>query len=121
MKIDINNAFTVVSLVFLLVGGIYRLAQIEANINAKISNTQTNLLTAIDSLKDNFVDRLYTNEKKLDIHLTEYTEKKLFSEYRHNATDKLVEHKFNRLRGLIKQLAGFLNKESGFILRDDEY
>jgi hypothetical protein len=55
------------------------------------------------------------------VHLTEYTEKKLFAEYRHNSTDKLVEHKFNRLRGLIKQLAGFLNKESGFILRDDEY
>ncbi|MCC5620194.1 hypothetical protein [Nostoc sp. CHAB 5715] len=121
MKIDINNAFTVVSLMFMLIAGIYRLAQIEASINARISNVQTNLLTAIDSLKDNFSDRLYVNEKKLDVHLTEYTEKKFFAEYRHNATDKLVEHKFNRLRGLIKQLAGFLNKESGFILRDDEY
>ncbi|MBX9259412.1 hypothetical protein H1Q63_36775 [Desmonostoc muscorum CCALA 125] len=121
MKVDLNNAFTLISLVSMLVAGIYRLAQIEASINAKISNVQTNLLTAVDSLKDNFVDRLYVNEKKLDVHLTEYTEKKLFAEYRHNATDKLVEHKFNRLRGLIKQLAGFLNKESGFILRDDEY
>jgi hypothetical protein len=121
MKIDINNAFTLLSLISMLVVGIYRLAQIEASINFKISNTQTSLLAAIDSLKDNFSDRLYVNEKKLDVHLTEYTEKKLFAEYRHNATDKLVEHKFNRLRGLIKQLAGFLNKESGFILRDDEY
>ncbi len=121
MKVDINNVLTVVSLVFMLVAGIYRLAQIEANINAKISKLETTLLTAIDALKDNFSDRLYLNEKKLDVHLTEYIEKKLFAEYRHNATDKLVEHKFNRLRGLIKQLAGFLNKESGFILRDDEY
>ncbi len=121
MKIDINNAFTLSSLVFMLVAGIYRLAKIEASINARITNVRTDLLTAVDSLKDNFVDRLYVNEKKLDIHLTEYAEKKIFSEYRHNSTDKLVEHKFNRLRGLIKQLAGFLSKESGFILRDDEY
>jgi hypothetical protein len=121
MKADVNNLFTIISLAFLLIGGIYRLAQIEAQINARITNVQSVLLEAIDSQKDSFVERLYVNEKKLDVHLTEYTEKKLFSEYRHNATDKQLEHKFNRLRGLIKQLAGFLNKESGFILRDDEY
>jgi hypothetical protein len=121
MKIDINNFFTLVSLAFLLIGGIYRLTQIEAQINTRITNVQTTLLAAIDSHRDNFVDKLYINEKKLEVHVTEYTEKKLFSEYRHNATDKQLEHKFNRLRGLIKQLAGFLNKESGFILRDDEY
>jgi hypothetical protein len=121
MKADINNLFTIISLAFLLIGGIYRLAQIEAQINTRISNVQSTLLAAIDSHRDNFVEKLYVNEKKLDVHLTEYTEKKLFSEYRHNATDKQLEHKFNRLRGLIKQLAGFLNKESGFILRDDEY
>jgi hypothetical protein len=121
MKADINNLFTVISLAFLLIGGIYRLAQIEAQINTRITNVQTTLLAAIDSHRDNFVDKLYICEKKLDVHLTEYTEKKLFLEYRHNATDKQLEHKFNRLRGLIKQLSGFLNNESGFILRDDEY
>lgn len=63
MKIDINNAFTIVSLVSMLVAGIYRLAQIEATINAKISNVQVTLLSSVDSLKDNFVDRLYVNEK----------------------------------------------------------
>jgi len=121
MKVDINHLFTLISLAFLLIGGIYRLAQIEAQINAKISSVQTTLLAAIDSHRDNFIDRLYLSEKKLDVHLTEYTEKKLFSEYRHNATDKQLEHKFNRLRGMIKQLSGFLSKESGFVLRDDEY
>ncbi|MBW4615478.1 MAG: hypothetical protein KME21_19810 [Desmonostoc vinosum HA7617-LM4] len=105
----------------MLLGAVYRLAQVESNINARITRVETTVLSAVDQLKDNVVDKLYATEKKLDIHLTEYTEKKLFAEYRHNATDKLVEHKFNRLRGLIKQLAGFLNKESGFVLRDDEY
>jgi hypothetical protein len=110
MKIDINNFFTLVSFGFLLIGGIYRLAQIEAQINTRITNVQTTLLVAIDAHRDNFVEKLYMNEKKIEVHLTEYTEKKLFSEYRHNATDKQLEHKFNRLRGLIKQLAGFLSK-----------
>ena len=99
MKIDINNTLTAVSLVFMLVGGIYRLAQIEANINNRIRSVETTLLIAIDSLKDNLVNRLHVNDKKLDMHLVEYQEKKLFAEYRHNATDKLVEHKFNRLAG----------------------
>ncbi|MCC5641071.1 hypothetical protein LC593_35650 [Nostoc sp. CHAB 5844] len=121
MKIDVNNALTIVSGLLMLFGAVYRLAQVEANINAKIRLVETNVLNAVDQLKDNVVDRLYTTERKLDVHLTEYTEKKLFAEYRHNATDKLVEHKFNRLKKLINQLAGFLNKESGFILRDDEY
>ncbi|BAT56376.1 hypothetical protein NOS3756_53810 [Nostoc sp. NIES-3756] len=121
MKIDVNNAFTFLSLLFMLIGGIYRLAQIEASINTKIHKVESNLLTAIDGLKDNFVDRLYTAEKKLDIHLTEYQGKKEHYDYRIHDFDSRLEHKFNRLRGLIKQLAGFLNKESGFILRDDEY
>ncbi|WP_138501458.1 hypothetical protein [Nostoc sp. PA-18-2419] len=63
MKVDTNNIFTVVCLVFMLVTGIYRLAQIEVNINARISNVQANLLIAVYSLKDNFADRLYINEK----------------------------------------------------------
>lgn len=121
MKIDINNALTVFSGLLMVVGAIYRLAQVEANINSRITRLESTINRAVDELKDSLVDRLNSTEKKLDIHLTEYTEKKLFAEYRHNATDKLIEHKFNRLKKLINQLAGFLNKESGFILRDDEY
>ncbi|MCC5640321.1 hypothetical protein LC593_31705 [Nostoc sp. CHAB 5844] len=121
MKIDVNNALTVFSLAFMLVGGIYRLAQIEANINAKIKAVESNVLKAVDQLRDNVVDRLYTAEKKLDVHLTEYQGKKEHYDYRIHDFDKRLEHKFNRLRNLIKQLAGFLNKESGFILRDDEF
>jgi hypothetical protein len=121
MKIDINNALTIASLLFMLVGGIYQLARIEANINAKIVKTEVDLLTAIDALKDNLVDRLYIVEKKLDVHLTEYSEKKVFLEYRLNDTDKRIEHKFNRLSNWIKQIAGFLNKESSFQIRDDQF
>ncbi|MBH8575778.1 hypothetical protein I8752_22795 [Nostocaceae cyanobacterium CENA369] len=121
MKIDINNALTIISGLLLVCGAIYRLAQVEANINARIRAVETNVLNAVDELKNNFVDRLHTTEKKLDIHLTEYQGKKEYYEYRIHDFDSRLEHKFNRLRGLIKQLAGFLNKQAGFVLRDDEY
>lgn len=100
---------------------IYKVAQSEANINTKMERLQTNLLAEIDKSKDNLSDRLASVEKKLDIHLVEYAEKKLFAEYRFNATDKLIEHKFKRLANWIKQIGGFLNKESGFQIRDDEF
>lgn len=99
MKIDINNAFTITSLAFMLIGGIYHLARMEATIISKIG-----LL-----------------DKKLEVHLTEYSEKKQFVDYRLNANEKLIEHKFNRLAGWVKQITGYLSRESNFHVRDDEY
>jgi hypothetical protein len=121
MKIDLNNAATLFSFLFMVVGGIYRLAQIEGSINAKIKSVESNSLQKVDELRENVVDRLYKLEKKMDVHLTEYNATKEHYDYRINDFDKRLEHKFNRLRGLIKQLAGFLNKESGFVIRDDDY
>ncbi|MDZ8135122.1 MAG: hypothetical protein RM049_07435 [Nostoc sp. DedQUE04] len=121
MKIDINNALTIILGLLTLVGAIYRLAQVEANINAKINRVESTVLTAVDQLKDNFVDRLYTVERKLDVHLTEYNEKKLFVEYRLNGIENMVKHKFDRLANWVKQIAGFLNKQSNFQIRDDKF
>jgi uncharacterized protein YicC (UPF0701 family) len=104
-----------------LVGAIYRLAQVEAHINARIARMESAINTAVDNLKDSLVERLNNTENKLNIHLVEYNEKKLFTEYRLNATDESVKHKFNRLAGLIKQVSGFLHRESGFQIRDDQY
>lgn len=121
MKIDVNNAVTVITGAFLVIGAIYRLSQVEANIKAKISRVETNTLKAIDQLEDKLGVRFQETEKKLDIHLTEYSEKKVFLEYRLNGIDKAIEHKFNRLANWIKQVTGFLHKESGFQIRDDQF
>ncbi|MDZ8090188.1 MAG: hypothetical protein RMY16_32235 [Nostoc sp. DedQUE12b] len=121
MKIDINNALTIILGLLTLVGAIYRLAQVEANINAKINRVESTLLASVDQLKDNFVDRLYTVERKVDVHLTEYNEKKLFVEYRLNGIESMVKHKFDRLASWVKQIAGFLNKQSNFQIRDDKF
>ncbi|MDZ8093722.1 MAG: hypothetical protein RMZ42_17595 [Nostoc sp. DedQUE05] len=121
MKIDINNALTIILGLLTLIGAIYRLAQVEANINAKINRVENTVLAAVDHLKDNFVDRLYTVERKVDVHLTEYNEKKLFVEYRLNGIETMVKHKFDRLANWVKQIAGFLNKQSNFQIRDDKF
>ncbi|WP_144051333.1 hypothetical protein [Calothrix sp. PCC 7507] len=121
MKIDINNALTIILGLLTLTGAIYRLSQIEANINAKISKSENHLLTAIDNLKDTLTDKLYTTEKKLDVHLTEYSEKKIFAEYRFNSIDKAIEHKFNRLANWIKQIGAHLYRQSGFEIHDDQF
>jgi hypothetical protein len=99
MKVDVNNALTIIMGLLAVIGSIYRLAQVEANIISKINNL----------------------DKKVDVHLTEYSEKKQFVDYRLNANEKLIEHKFNRLAGWIKQITGFLGKESNFHIRDDQF
>lgn len=72
MKIDINNVLTICSLLFMIVGNVYRLAKIESSINARIGRVETDVLCAIDKLKDSFVDRFYSVEKKLDVHIQDY-------------------------------------------------
>lgn len=121
MKIDINNALTIVIGLMTLAGAIYRLAQVEAGINGRIGKVENRLLLAIDQLRDKLVDRFHETEKKLDVHLTEYAEKKQFVEYRINDTDKKIEHKFNRLANWIKQIADHLGKESSFQIKDDRF
>jgi DNA-binding HxlR family transcriptional regulator len=104
-----------------VIGAIYRLAQVEANINARISRLETTILVEVDQTKDGLTERLNKVEQGLAVHLVEYSEKKLFAEYRFNAIDKTVEHKFNRLANWITQIAGFLHKQSGFQIRDDKF
>jgi hypothetical protein len=94
MKIDINNALTIILGLLGVIGAIYRLAQIEANIISKIS--------AID--------------KKIDIHLTEYNSKKELIEYRLHGHDELIDHKFGRCWNEIKDIENYLAKD-GFIPR----
>lgn len=121
MKLDVNNAITIVSGVILIVGSIYRLSQVESNIKSQISKVEASTLKAIDDLEDKLIIRFYETEKKLDVHLAEYNEKKEFFEYRLNDCDKRIEHKFKRLANWVKQIAGFLNKESNFQIRDDQF
>ncbi|BAY60926.1 hypothetical protein NIES22_09870 [Calothrix brevissima NIES-22] len=121
MKIDINNAITIITGLMVIVGAIYRLSQVEANINAKIAKVETNVLTTIDDLGDKITDQIHQNEKRLDIHLTEWNEKKVFVEYRLNGLESLIKHKFERLAGWIRQIAELLGHQFGFQIKDDKF
>ena len=93
MKIDINSALTIILGLLALIGSIYRLAQIESNINSRISNVETSLLLVVDNLKDNLSDKLNTISSRLEIHITEYKgDKEYIYIYRLNANEKAVEH-----------------------------
>lgn len=126
MKIDVNNIFTVVSLVFLLIGGIYRLAQIEASINSKISKIESNLLTEIDALKDRLIERFYSAEKKFDVHLQDYVNYKDSVLLAIHGCEEQIDHKWHRTeeelakdRAEIRDLRGFLVRKLDFKIRDD--
>jgi hypothetical protein len=122
MKIDVNNALTIILGLIAVIGAIYRLAKIEANINSRISHVETNILVVVDSLKDNLIERINTTNSKLEIHTTEYKgDKEYIYIYRLNANEKTIEHKFNRLANWITQVAGFLHRKTGFQIRDDKF
>lgn len=122
MKIDVNNALTIIIGLLTVIGSIYRLAQIEANINSKISHTEANILVVVDNIKDNLIERINATNSKVEIHITEYKgDKEYIYLYRLNANDKAIEHKFNRLANWITQIAGFLNRKEGFQIRDDKF
>ncbi|MEH1802142.1 MAG: hypothetical protein V7L13_23870 [Nostoc sp.] len=122
MKIDINNILAIIIALLTIIGAIYRLAQIEANINSRISHVEANILIVVDSLKDGLIEKINTTNNKLEIHITEYKgDKEYVYLYRLNANDKAIEHKFNRLANWITQIAGFLHEKTGFQIRDDKF
>lgn len=93
-----------------LVGMIWRIAELKSKI-----------YSAIEDLRDETEKTTTRIEHKLDIHLTEYGEKKMFTEYLIHNLDAKIEHKFKRLANWVRQISGFLNKQSDFQIRDDEY
>jgi hypothetical protein len=122
MKIDIDSTLTIILALIALVVSIYRLAQVEANINSRISHVESSILAIIDSTQDNLSERIIVLERKVDVHLAKYDgDKKYIYLYRLNANNKLVVNKFNRLANWITQIAGFLHKHSGFQIRDDKF
>lgn len=114
MKIDLTATLTVIIGLLTVIGSIYRLAQIEANINAKMLLLEYTLNTKISIIDSKIVGHLiqYDNDKEY-IYI-----------YRLNDNEKTIEHKFNRLANWVNQISGYLNKqnqENGFQIRDDRF
>jgi len=118
---DIHNSIALLVGIITIVSAIYRLSQIEANINNKIDRLEAKILFAVDQLKDALSDKLHEVDKKLDLHLTEYHEKQIFVEYRLGGLESLIKHKFERLANWIKQVADLLYQHFGFQIKDDKF
>lgn len=114
MQIDLTATLTIIIGLLTIIGSIYRLAQMEANINAKMSLMEYSLNTKISIV-----------EAKIVGHLIQYdNDKEYIYMYRLNDNEKTIEHKFNRLANWINQISGYLNKqnkENGFQIRDDKF
>lgn len=111
MKIDIGNTLTIILGLLALIGSIYRLAQVEASINTRISSLEYSLISKLDLI-----------ERRLEIHVTQYqADKEYIYIYRLNDHEKTIEHNFNRLANWITQIAGFLHRKTGFQIRDDKF
>ncbi|WP_375495402.1 hypothetical protein [uncultured Nostoc sp.] len=122
MKIDIISTLTIISGLLGLIGAIYRLAQVEANINARISGVERNLLAELDAIKDDLLNKLNSTDGKIERHLVQYEgDKENIYIYRLNDNSKAIEHKFNRLANWITQIAALLYKQCGFQIQDNKF
>lgn len=114
MKIDLVPTLSIIVGLLAIIGSIYRLAQMEANIIARMSLLEYSLNTKISIV-----------EAKIVGHLIQYdNDKEYIYMYRLNDNEKTIEHKFNRLANWINQISGYLNKqneETGFQIRDDKF
>ena len=68
------------------------------------------------------MDKVTLLDRRVDMHLIEYKgDKENIYEYRLNAVDKAIEHKFNRLANWITQIAALLYKQCGFQIQDNKF
>ncbi len=117
VKIDLTNALTIILGLITLIGAIYRLAQVEANINARIGKIEHNLLVEIDKVGDRTVGDLHQMQMEFSIHKADYTVRKEWqTDVAHGLKD-MIKHKFSRLNYHIIDIQRHLEKNSGFVVR----
>ncbi|MEH1905825.1 MAG: hypothetical protein V7L04_31720 [Nostoc sp.] len=99
---DLHNPIAQVASIVALLGAIYKLA-IEPNINAKIASLETKGFLVIDNLKDKLNERVTTTDRKVDIHLQDYTNYKDANLLQSNGLDEKINHTWNKTKELIER------------------
>ncbi|MEH2139896.1 hypothetical protein [Nostoc sp.] len=108
---DIHNSVTFVVGVITIFSAIYKLAQIESSINTKIANLESNMnskianleaanFITIDNLKDKFNDKFIALDRKVDIHLQDYTNYKDALLLQHNGLIDAIKHNWSKTEKL---------------------
>lgn len=108
---DLHNSVTFVVGLITIFTAVYKLAQIESTINTRIANLESNLNTkianlesanfiTIDNLKDKFNDKIINLDRKVDIHLQDYTNYKDAILLQHNGLIDVIKHNWNKTEKL---------------------
>ncbi|MEH1790331.1 MAG: hypothetical protein V7L23_33400 [Nostoc sp.] len=108
---DIHNSVTFVVGLITIFTAIYKLAQIESSINSKIANLESNLnsrianlesanFLTVDNLKDKLNDKLINLDRKVDIHLQDYTNYKEAILLQHNGLFDAIKHNWSKTEKL---------------------
>lgn len=116
MKID-GDALTLILGIMTLVGAIYRLAQVEANINTRISKVENNALNKIDELGDNTTKEIHAIQMDFLIHKADYQVRKEWQIETAHGLKQMITHKFSRLNFHVIDVQRHLEKNTGFIIR----
>ncbi|MEH1898622.1 MAG: hypothetical protein V7K94_25635 [Nostoc sp.] len=109
---DLHNSVTFVVGLITIFTAVYKLAQIESSISSRIANLESNLNTkivnlesanfiTIDNLKDKLNDKLINLDRKVDIHLQDYTNYKDAILLQHNGVIESIRHNWSKTEKLL--------------------
>ncbi|MBC6436221.1 hypothetical protein FM036_45660 [Nostoc sp. HG1] len=116
MKLD-SDGLTIILGLMTLIGAIYRLAQVEANINARITRIESSILIEVDKLGDNTTKEIHAIQVDFIILKADYAVRKEWHTETAYGLKQMIAHKFSRLNFHLIDVQRHLEKHSGFIIR----
>ncbi|MEH1824455.1 MAG: hypothetical protein V7L22_03650 [Nostoc sp.] len=108
---DLHNSVTFVVGLITIFSAVYKLAQVESSINSKIANLESSMnskianleaanFITVDNLKDKLNDKIINLDRKVDIHLQDYTNYKDALLLQHNNLFDAIKHNWSKTEKL---------------------
>lgn len=83
-----------------------------ASIIYKVAQIEKAIYTAIDVVKDDLILRHKDIDKRLDIHLQDYSNRAEMVNYMINGMNEKIDHKFNRLYSSMRDMEKYLQQKN---------
>ena len=99
---DLHNNIIVIGGVITIISAIYKLL-IEPSIDAKIAGLETKGFLIIDAFKTNINDKFTTLDRKVDIHLQDYSNYKEANLLQANGLNEKISHTWNKTKELVAE------------------
>ncbi|MEH2314905.1 MAG: hypothetical protein V7K35_26665 [Nostoc sp.] len=116
---DTHNNIAVIVGITAVISTVYKLL-IEPSIDAKIAGLETKGFLAIDTFKSNLNDKIIVLDRKVDIHLQDYTNYKEANLLHNNGLNEKINHTWNKTKELFseekatrKEIQAFFQKQHG--------